>query len=100
MRKILLLNLFYTFFCFTKVYSQENLAHEDTVRTIVFSPDGKLIITGGDDYMVRVWDVKGARMRNSFKHGYPINKIFINPKGNLMITGNGNFYHCLWDLDK
>jgi tetratricopeptide (TPR) repeat protein len=100
MKRILLLNLFFTFFLFLSCYSQDNLAHEDTIRTILFSPDNKLIITEGDDHMVRVWDMNEGRMRNAFIHGYPINKIFIHPKGNLMITGNGSSYHCLWDLKK
>jgi WD40 repeat protein len=42
-------------------------AHEDTVRCVAFSPDNKMLATGGYDSAVRLWDLPGGRERATFK---------------------------------
>ncbi len=50
--------------------------HESEVECVVFSPDGKRIATGGEDYFVRIWDTEtgeataslGARQRAGRHH--------------------------------
>ena len=35
--------------------------HADTVNSIAFSPDGKFLVSGGDDYVIKLWDVQRKR---------------------------------------
>ena len=34
----------------------------DTVTSVVFSPDGRLVLTGSDDHMARVWEVSSGKV--------------------------------------
>lgn len=104
MKKNLLLYIIF-FLGFTTSFAQDqevhpNVAHQDTIRLIKFSPDHSFILTAGDDDMVRLWDVRKGNMLRAFKHGYDIQKIYIHPAGNLMITGDNKYSNCLWDLEE
>jgi WD40 repeat protein len=35
--------------------------HTDKVQSVAFSPDGKSLVSGGNDHMVFVWDLTGAQ---------------------------------------
>src|SRR5262249_33057337 len=37
--------------------------HKDTVRSMDFSPDGKLLATGGTDGNIRFWDVQAGELK-------------------------------------
>ena len=38
-------------------------AHDDTIRAVALSGDGRRLLTGGDDGQAKVWDVAGAEAR-------------------------------------
>lgn len=39
------------------------MAHPDWVRACVFSPDGRLMVSGSDDRCIRIWDVDTGRLQ-------------------------------------
>jgi WD40 repeat protein len=97
MKKTILLYLL--MFQVNFLFAQEaEVAHEKNINLITFSPDNSLIITGGEDKTVKVWETTTGRMQKSFTHSYQIKRIFISRNASHMVTGNGNFYHCLWSL--
>ena len=41
------------------------LGHAGWVRSVAFSPDGKRVISGSDDNLVKIWDAEsGAEVRS------------------------------------
>jgi len=52
------------------VLQLHTLRHSDTnmgeVNSVAISPDGKLIVSGGDDSRVKIWDVATGANVSSF----------------------------------
>ena len=36
--------------------TEKSNAHSDWIRSVGFSPDGKAIVSGGNDQTIKVWD--------------------------------------------
>lgn len=72
--------------------------HTEQVNNLVFSLDGKLLVSGGDDKAVRVWDVQtGGDIRVFYGHLEPVISVSISADCTRVASGTGfNIY--LWDV--
>lgn len=69
------------------------------VNTIDFSPDGQLIVSGGDDNTVRLWRTDGTLVRVIGKHQDLILGVAFSPDGQMVISGSDDNTLRLWGLD-
>lgn len=82
-------------------YTVEQNGHSDWVSTVRFSPDTKtpLIVTGGWDKTIKVWDSQTMQLRNTFVgHSAQINTISMAPKGQLMASGGHDGKILIWQI--
>jgi WD40 repeat protein len=71
--------------------------HPGGTLALAFEPDGKHLISGGDDHLVRRWDVEsGSETRKPGKHAQPVCAIAIAPTG-LIATASFSRAIKLWD---
>ncbi|HYV39888.1 MAG TPA: WD40 repeat domain-containing protein, partial [Gemmataceae bacterium] len=62
--------------------------HEGKVSGVAFSPDSKLMASGGKDAMVRLWDVVGGKEVHSFPaHRYGVITVAFSPDGKTLAGG-------------
>jgi WD40 repeat protein/serine/threonine protein kinase len=70
--------------------------HSGAVRAVAFAPDGKSLVSGGEDG-IRVWDARGRRLRDLAGHEGTVTGLAFAPNGRLASAG----LDCgvrLWDL--
>ncbi|MEG4489742.1 nSTAND1 domain-containing NTPase, partial [Microcoleus sp. D3_18_C4] len=73
--------------------------HEDFVRSVAFSPDGKLIVSGSNDNTVRLWDTKGNPVTQPFQgHEDFVRSVAFSPDGKLIVSGSHDKTVRLWDI--
>ena len=72
--------------------------HEGPVETVVISPDGSRIATGGWDQQCRVWDVQSGKTLNILKGcTNAVNSLALSPGGTEVATAGGHSV-IVWDL--
>ena len=76
-------------------------AHESSVFTVKFSPDGKYLLSGGRDAHLKVWEIENNYKRISSQpaHFFTINDIVFHPNGKLFATASRDKTIKIWELE-
>ncbi|MDZ8264237.1 AAA-like domain-containing protein [Nostoc sp. ChiQUE01b] len=72
--------------------------HQKPVRTVSFSPDGRLIASGSDDRTIKLWKPDGSFIK-TINHGSSINTIAFSPDGQIIASGDEGGNIKLWRLN-
>jgi WD40 repeat protein len=65
---------------------------------VVFSPDGRRIVTGGYDQTLKIWDANsGAEIMTLTGHEGPIQSVAISPDGRRIASGGRDKTIRVWD---
>lgn len=91
-----------------KVYNPD--AHNDYIRTVAFSPDGKTIVSCSDDGLIKVWDIPSwqgyvtslsdistTRGMLHPAHNDAVRSVDFSPDGSKLVSGSDDSRIKLWD---
>ncbi len=69
------------------------------MNSVAYSPDGQRIISGSDDYTIRIWDtVSGVAVREPLKgHTKRVWSVAYSPDGRYIISGSDDMSIQIWD---
>ena len=72
--------------------------HVGSVRALAFSPDGRFIVTGGDDRTVRLWDAAtGKELRHFVGHGDEIYAVAAARDARRIVSAGRDRVVRVWD---
>jgi len=71
--------------------------HQNSVNSVTFSPDGKIIVSASDDKTVKIWDLNGKELR-TFNCEEKVTSLVFSPNGKTLATAQDNTVK-LWDLN-
>ena len=73
--------------------------HTDWVRSLAFSPDGILLVSGSDDKTLKLWDVQtGGAVRAFHGHTNWVYSISISANCTTIVSGSEDKTIRLWDI--
>lgn len=72
--------------------------HPKNINAIVFSPDGRSLVSLSDDRTVKVWDVTSGRAMRTLQNEYGAASAAFSPDGRVLAVADGQGYVVLWDV--
>ena len=71
---------------------------EQEVERVAFSPDGKLLVAGGEDDQLRIFNAADGELLRSIPHSSGIDSLRWSPDGAMLATGEESGVVRLWSM--
>lgn len=70
------------------------------VAALVVSIDNRLLVSGGDDQRIKIWDLKtGQLLRTLTDHQGSISALAISPNNKWLVSGSSDRSIKIWNLN-
>ncbi|MFN6496773.1 MAG: AAA family ATPase [Nostoc sp. DedQUE01] len=76
------------------------LGHQALIRSVVFSPDGQMLVSASDDNTLRLWDVSSGKPIGEPLQGHEaaVGSVAFHPNGQMLVSGSADNTLRLWDI--
>lgn len=75
--------------------------HSSAVKALAMTPDGKRLVSGGDDQRVILWDLlRGQPLRAFRGHEHFVSSVALRSDGQLLLSGSWDRSVRVWDARK
>ena len=73
--------------------------HSDSVKSVVFSPDGSRVVSGSNDFTLRIWNVATGESEAELSgHSSWVNSVVFSPDGSLLVSGSTDGTVRIWNV--
>ena len=72
--------------------------HHNSIRSLAFSPDGRLLASASVDKTIRIWNPEtGECLRTLEKHTNYVNSVAFSPDGKMLVSGSRDGIVYIWN---
>ena len=73
--------------------------HDGPVRSVTFSPNGQLVLSGSEDNTIRIWDVAAGKAVTALRgHGRSVKACAFSPDGQWVLSGGDDESVRVWNV--
>ena len=73
--------------------------HDEHIFSVIFSPDGMYVITGGRDGMIGMWNLRTGHLIETVKgHNNWVLSLALMPDGKGLVSGGSDKTLAYWDV--
>lgn len=76
----------------------EFLGHKEKINTVDMLPNGRVAMSGGNDFTAYIWDTVSGQIIYQFNHTSRVSKVALDPQGRFAFSADSMKSAHIWNL--